>query len=135
MTIGKLKWFGGFNKQIGKVNNHGYVEVEKSGDILIERNNIPVEIQGLLESWEGKGIYLEFEIDESGHRPRATNVRLQKLLGVIEWFKGGRGYIRVEGREDVRIESLQTFSSGNIVYFGLRYNTRYCNDQAENPIL
>ena len=135
MVIGKLKWFGGFNKRTEKVNNHGYIEVVKSEDILIERNNIPPEIQGLLESREGQGVYLEFEIDEGGHRPRAIDVRLLRLIGVVDWFKDGRGYISVEGREDVRMESSQVFSVGDILHFGLRHNTKYHNDQAESPIL
>ncbi|MDJ0580411.1 hypothetical protein [Crocosphaera sp.] len=133
MVTGKIKWFGGFNKKTEKKNNFGFIELienENSDDIRVRRKHVPENLQTLFEEDrnKGEGIYIEFDLDESNH---AINIKLLTLVGIIEWFNDGRGYIKCEGNSDVRINSDNQFYAANtIVFFGIRYNFKYKKNEA-----
>lgn len=133
MVIGRLKWFGGLNNQTGKINNFGFIsllEHNDSPEIYVNRKNINNQIEHLLEDRHNEGVYLEFDIDENNKKLEAINVNLFTLVGMIEWFKDGRGYIKCQGRSDVRITSNEQILAQDILYFGLRYNSKFQRDEA-----
>lgn len=141
MPIGRIKWFGGLNNKTKKKNNFGFIQLINSDieqDIRVQRTDVSQEIQEIIEGREGEGIYIEFEITEDRQgRERAVNVKLLELLGVIEWFKDGRGYAKCENRPDMRISSdnfidnqQSKINSDDLVLFAIRYNSYYKKDES-----
>lgn len=130
MAIGRVDWFGGLNKQTGKVNNFGFltpIGEDVAEGVYVDRQDVPLELQPLLEP----GIYVQFEIvtDPRG-RNRAVGIELISLIGIVDWYDKGRGYITCEGRPDVRVETSESLQSGDIVFFHLRYKLKYRKDEA-----
>jgi cold shock CspA family protein len=140
MPTGRINWFGGLNTKTNKLNNYGFIEPTNSDlqeNIFVNRIDISQELQEIIEGKNGEGVYVEFEIREDIQaKKRAVNLKLYELLGIVEWFNEGRGYVQCENRPDVRISSnnlmenqQNNINSGDIVLFVLRYNNRYQKDE------
>lgn len=140
MPTGRIKWFGGLNTKTNKPNNYGFIQPANSDleeNIFVNRTDIDQELQRIIEGRNGEGVYVEFEIREDRQgRKRAVNLKLHELLGVVEWFKEGRGYAQCENRPDVRISSndlienqQDNINSEDILLFAVRYNSRYQKDE------
>ena len=132
MFVGKIKWFGGRNNKTKKINNLGYILTleGKNEDIRVYRNNIPVHLQDFLESQNGKGVYVQFEIETGSQRKYAINVDLLTSVGIVKWFDRGRGCIKRNLLPDLRFTSNDSFNSKDILHFGLRYNPKHNQDEA-----
>ncbi|OWY65057.1 hypothetical protein B7486_43955 [cyanobacterium TDX16] len=130
MVIGKVSWFGGLNKKTGKVNNIGYltpIGEDLTQDICVYRKDVPSQLQAILEP----GVYVQFEIViDRNDKKRAINIELVPLVGIINWFDMGRGYITCEDRSDVRVEASENFQSGEVVFFYLKHNSKSKRDEA-----
>jgi len=133
MALGRVNWFGGLNKKTGQVNNFGFLDsindAHQSG-IYVSKRNVPSHIQPLLEP----GTYVEFDIreDERGEK-YADNVEMVLLVGTIDWFENGRGYVKCDGYDDIRVESLEDFQPSSILSFYIRYNSRFNKNEAFLP--
>jgi len=135
MVSGRILWFGGFNKKKNKVNDFGFIEILDDANnlenIFVHRNSIPSSLLPEIEGQRKEGVYVEFEIaiDKNGKKS-AINIQPQKYVGLIDWFKNGRGYIKRDNGCDVRVESTLHLTSDDIVLFGLRYNAYYQRDES-----
>ena len=132
MAIGRIKWFGGLNNQAQKINNYGFIipiAYENTDKIFVHRNDIKGHVHDL-EGKNGEGIYVQFEIETGSKGQYAVNVDVLFFVGIVDWFDEGRGYIKCEGRPDVRFTSSEFFDSGDILRFGLRYNSKRNKDEA-----
>ncbi|WP_206756564.1 cold shock domain-containing protein [Oscillatoria sp. FACHB-1406] len=130
MNIGKIDWFGGINNKTGQVNNFGFIkprENEGSEGIYLNRKNVPPELQARLEP----GLYVEFELyeDDLG-RKAAILLDLVYCVGVVSWYKDGRGYINCENRPDVRVLDAEYLRKDDIVFFSLKHNAKLNKDEA-----
>ncbi|MBD2438378.1 hypothetical protein [Nostoc sp. FACHB-110] len=127
MVIGKIDWFGGINNKNQKVNNYGFIiPIENNNSeegIYVHRDDVPQDLQELIEGSKGKGVYVQFDIDTE--RQRAINVELKTCIGIVDTVKKGRGYIKCEGYSDINFISNEVINLGDIVYFGIRHNYKY----------
>jgi cold shock CspA family protein len=130
MVLGIVNWFGGLNQQTGRINNFGFLNaIAENADegIYISRDDVPQQFQDLLES----GVYVEFEIiTDRRNRHRAVDLKLVSLVGIVDWYNNGRGYISCEGRNDVRVEKSSNLQAGDLVFFYLKYNPKTRKDNA-----
>ncbi|WP_019503250.1 hypothetical protein [Pleurocapsa sp. PCC 7319] len=130
MNVGIVNWFGGVNKKTGKANDFGFlttIEPEYGEELYFNQKSVLTEEQHLLES----GVYIQFEIIVSNNgRKKANNVKPISHVGIVDWFKNGRGYINSENIPDVRIETSQSLKSGDIVFFFRKRNLVYKKDEA-----
>lgn len=133
MTLGKVKWFGGLNKNTGQVNNFGFIDAIDNTHhegIYISRRDVPSHIQPLLEP----GTYVEFDLRENERGKKyAVNIEMVLLVGTVEWFKGGRGYVKCDSYDDIRIESLEEFEPRSILSFFVKSNSRFNRNEAFLP--
>lgn len=87
MILGKIIWFGGFNKQKNQINDYGFIHPleDEIPDLYVHRSQIPETLQPLLESPQGPGIYVTFTIDwENLSRARAINIKLYTEIGIVK---------------------------------------------------
>ena len=131
MVLGKIDWFGGFNSKTGKVNDFGFIkpveEANREG-IYVSRWDVPAEFRDFLEP----GTYVEFEVteDHAGKR-RAFDIKMISLLGVFHKYKNGRGCITYDKKNsNIRVETLESLQSDDIVSFYLGYNSKLRKDKA-----
>jgi cold shock CspA family protein len=86
MAIGRIDWFGGFNKKKGKENNYGFIipiDEDNAEGIYVNKQDVPLELHTHLKP----GIYVHFEIitDDWGKK-RAVDVELISLNEAIKFF-------------------------------------------------
>jgi len=132
MLISRIKWFGGLNNQTKKINNYGFIlplEGEDNEKIFVHRNDIPVHLQDSLEGKKGEGVYVQFEIETGSNGKYAVNVDLLTFVGIVKWFDRGRGHIKRDLHPNIRFTSYESFDSGDILHFGLRYNSQLNQDE------
>ena len=118
--LGKIVWFGGFNNQKNKVNNFGFIAPlgeENTGDIRVDRDDVPLDIQEIIEGDKGRGVYVQFDID--ARRNRVINLKVPTFIGVVKksefWGKWQITYndnckIYFRRRTQYESESLVAFS-------------------------
>ncbi len=136
MPIGKVIWFGGSTKE-GRKNDFGFLsfineETGKEEEVYVNRRDIPKDLQNLFENApeQGKGIYVQFDLDTNG-KTKAINIKLHKTIGTVIWFSNGRGYINCENIDnDIYISSDSQYSQNDILFFGIRENTRKRKEEA-----
>lgn len=117
MNIGIVKWFGGI-KKTGEVNNFGFLTMIKpkyGEDLYFNRNSVLTEEQHLFES----GIYVQFDeiITDNQGRKEATNVKLIRDVGIVDWLRDGREYINYSNLPILRIKTSESFTPGDVVFF------------------
>lgn len=69
--IGKIKWFGGFNKKKWVENHFGFISCDGHTDLYVHRNNVRCSIADLVE-----GIPVTFELGNDRGRLQAVEVNL-----------------------------------------------------------
>lgn len=122
MIIGRIDWFGGQNNKTQIINNYGFViplEGDNTQGIYVHRDDVPVQLQNIIEGTKGKGVYVQFEIDIN--RNRAININLMKFIGTAEWSSRGTWRIVCEERSSLYLKSHELFHSEDVIVFGLRY--------------
>jgi cold shock CspA family protein len=75
--LGKIARFGGFSKTKNRINNFGFItplESDNREDIYLHRDDVPSNIQAVIEGQQGKGVYVEFDIDSTHNK--VTNLHL-----------------------------------------------------------
>lgn len=60
----------------------------------------------------------------------AVNFDLLTFVGIVKWFDRGRGHIKRDLHPNIRFTSYESFDSGDILHFGLRYNPQLNQDEA-----
>jgi len=40
ISIGTVKWFGGYNRKIGKENNYGFIKLLNDKNLYVHKNNL-----------------------------------------------------------------------------------------------
>jgi hypothetical protein len=90
MVVGKIKWFGGKNSKIGKVNDLGYISVDNyEKDVTVFRNDVPLGLQELFEKdrKKGKGYLVEFDVqdfkDRNETKKKAINLKPVTSFGLV----------------------------------------------------
>ena len=79
-------------------------------------------------------MYVQYEtITDKRGRKQATKVQPIPYVGIVDWFNHGRGYINCENTPDVRIETSQNLTSGDVVFFFRKRNPVYKNDGTVLP--
>lgn len=122
MALGKIIWFGGFNTQKNKVNDYGFIhplEDNITQDIYVHRTQIPETIQPLLESTQGRGIHVTFDLDtENPNKSRAIRVKLYTQIGIVQ------NYSMIESdsliRSSFKYNSDSTIKPGQLVRFAVK---------------
>ncbi|MTJ16501.1 MULTISPECIES: hypothetical protein [unclassified Dolichospermum] len=128
--LGKIVWFGGFNKNENRVNDFGFITLldgDNTEGIYLHRDNVPVDVQTIIESPQGKGVYVEFEIDST--RNRATDLKIAKFIGTVDRSK--TGICRIKYNDDCEIEfriidyfnnlaDILYFKNANVIYFSIK---------------
>jgi hypothetical protein len=130
MIIGKIDWFGDFVKQRNKVD-FGFItplDGEHTKNIRVERDDVSIDVQAVIEGREGKGIYVEFDIDII--RNRAINVKLVTFVGFIEWFDRGICRIDCDDNSIIYFRSIKKLKVGELFSF-----TYKANNQEKIPIV
>ena len=131
MVRGQIKWFGGLNKKTQMINDIGYITpLEGENDVRVYRRDVSETCQKLIEGRQGEGVYIQFDVKKKRQRQQAVNVEPITAIGVVAWFRDGRGYITCEGRPDVRFASFDSFQAEEILFFVLRYNQKLQKDEA-----
>lgn len=133
MVTGRFKWFGGFNKTTNKVNDYGFIEVidpEHQESVFVHLNNLSQELRQALKSNRSEGIYVNFDVEKDSKGNFAVNVEMMKLVGVVDWFAKGIGYVKCENRDDVRITAdnlvdcnPEDIYKAQVVSLGISYNS------------
>lgn len=136
--IGIVKWFGGYNRQIGQENDFGYIQRENKPDIKVYRAQVRCSESDLQE-----GVFVTFEvgINPRNGREVAHNLRLYKEVGKFTRFgtsnhktyqENNYAFIECEGRENVQVHRKEisclesALQEGTLVKFDLiKYKNRY----------
>jgi hypothetical protein len=94
MTVGKIVWFGGKNSKTGKINDFGYIFVDdQEEDIKFFREDVPIELQNILERdrKKGKGYPIQFDIktfrEGNKTKRKAVNIKPITQFGLFISFK------------------------------------------------
>ncbi len=141
MLIGYVKWFGGFNKKSQKVNNFGFMvpfDGLNNQDIKVYRDDVPEDIQKILERKDARGIYVKFNIEKDRKvREKVVNIELLKFLGVVEKIiinnNNCKKVTLIRYEDDLISQntnvaySSECLPQGSIVYFYLCYNDKNNN--------
>jgi hypothetical protein len=124
MMLGKIVWFGGFNNQKNKVNNFGFIAPlgeENTGDIRVDRNDVPLDLQEIIEGNKGRGVYVEFDIDTK--RNRAININVPTFIGVINrstFTKSEKWQIIYNDNCKISLRSRTHYESESLVAFSIK---------------
>lgn len=71
--VGKIDWFGGYNRNTDCMNNYGYIKWDDNDDLFIHKSNILCE-EGDLKS----GVWVTFEVKMFRGKNSAIKVQLLK---------------------------------------------------------
>ncbi|MDJ0517291.1 MAG: cold shock domain-containing protein [Trichodesmium sp. MO_231.B1] len=133
MVNGRIKWFGGFNKKLQKINDYGFITLEEADidrDIYVNRREIPEDLQTLLEGENGEGVYVGFDLEENSQGFQAINVELKTYTGVISSFWSETGEIATKSDDCFYFQSSQSFSFGDYVCFSFCHNSKFNRKEA-----
>jgi hypothetical protein len=122
MMLGKIVWFGGFNNQKNKVNNFGFIAPlgeENTGDIRVERDDVPLDVQEIIEGNKGRGVYVQFDIDTK--RNRVINLKVPTFIGVVKISESwGESQITYNDNCKIRFRSKTHYESESLVAFSIK---------------
>jgi hypothetical protein len=125
MVVGKIKWFGGKNSKIDKVNDCGYISVDNyEEDVKVFRNDVPLELQELFEKdrEKGEGYLVEFDVQDFKERnktkKKAVNLKLVTSFGLVISLR------ELISQENISfaINEINLSNKGKIVEFMVRNN-------------
>jgi len=120
--LGKIVWFGGFNNQKNKVNNFGFIAPlgeENTGDIRVERDDVPLDVQEIIEGNKGRGVYVQFDIDTK--RNRVINLKVPTFIGVVKISESwGESQITYNDNCKIRFRSKTHYESESLVAFSIK---------------
>ncbi|MTJ23906.1 hypothetical protein FJR06_22365 [Dolichospermum sp. UHCC 0352] len=122
MMLGKIVWFGGFNNQKNKVNNFGFIAPlgeENTGDIRVDRDDVPLDVQEIIEGNKGRGVYVQFDIDAK--RNRVINLKVPTFIGVVKRYQfGGAWQITYNDNCKINFRSKTHYESESLVAFSIK---------------
>jgi hypothetical protein len=121
MMLGKIVWFGGFNNQKNKVNNFGFIAPlgeENTGDIRVDRDDVPLDVQEIIEGNKGRGVYVQFDIDAK--RNRVINLKVPTFIGVVKKSQWGKWQITYNDNCKIRFRSKTHYESESLVAFSIK---------------
>ncbi|MBC1258891.1 hypothetical protein, partial [Trichormus variabilis] len=120
--LGKIDWFGGFNNKTNKFNHFGYItplEGVSTKDIRIERDDVPLDIQKIIEGNKGRGVYVQFDIDSK--RNLAINLKVPTFIGAIKRSElSGHWQITYNDNCKLHFRSRTHYQSESIVAFSIK---------------
>ncbi|MDB9539460.1 hypothetical protein NWP22_01475 [Anabaenopsis tanganyikae CS-531] len=121
MMLGKIDWFGGVNRNNIQVN-FGYITPlgeENTRGIRVERYDVPLDIQEIIEGNRGKGVYVQFDTDS--RRNRAINLKVRTFIGVIKRSEfGGTWQIIYDDNCQINYSRNTYYQSGSLVAFNIK---------------
>lgn len=123
MITGIIDWFGGHNNKLQRINDYGFIiplEEEYTQNIYVHRDDVPIELQKIIEGRKGKGTYVEFEIDKEHNR--AINIKLMSFVGTVENYGRERWHIKCEEHNNLYFKSHNVvFHPEDVISFGVKY--------------
>ncbi|KAB8318939.1 hypothetical protein SD81_008335 [Tolypothrix campylonemoides VB511288] len=117
MMIGKVNWFGGFNNKKNKINNFGFITPlngENPEKIYVCRNDVPVDVQNIIEGKKGEGIYVKFNIDSNSNK--AINIELVTFVAIVEWVDRGICRLDCDDNSIIYFRTSIKLKAGDILY-------------------
>ena len=119
--LGKIDWFGGFNNNKNRVNDFGFItplEGDNPEGIYLHRNDVPSDLEAIIEGQQGEGVYVQFEIDST--RNRAINLNLATFIGAINKLEKGSWQIKYDDNFEIVFKSINSFQNRDIVSFSIK---------------